>query len=135
MDAGDSFPVGFPCGMLVARRHGFRPGRSSFEGIVVGRLGFNRLAANSAPDRDGLRRPDHRDNPGTDNLVIKAATLDPKGWVLHLEAEGKDKSGQAIKFVLDGKIDGIALYNRSISGTWSSKTGKGDFKVTRSKGN
>jgi hypothetical protein len=74
-------------------------------------------------------------NPGTDNLVIKNATLDPKGWVVHLEAETKDKSGKMIKFVLDGKIDGLALYNRSIQGSWSSPTGKGDFKVTRSKGN
>jgi hypothetical protein len=74
-------------------------------------------------------------NPGTDNLIIKNATLDPQGWVLHLEAESKDKSGQIIKFVLDGKIDGLALYNRSIKGSWSSQTGKGDFKVTRSKGN
>jgi hypothetical protein len=74
-------------------------------------------------------------NPGTDNLVIKNSTLDPKGWVVHLEAEAKDKSGQTVKFVLDGRIDSLALYNRSIKGSWSSQTGKGDFKVTRSKGN
>jgi hypothetical protein len=70
-------------------------------------------------------------NPGTDNMIVKSATLDPKDWAVHLEAEGKDKSGQTIKFVMDGKIDGLAMYNRSIKGSWSSPTGKGDFKVTR----
>src|SRR5436309_1218365 len=74
-------------------------------------------------------------NPGTDNIVIKNATLDPKGWVLHVEGETKDTAGQTIKYVMDGKIDDIAMYNRSIKGMWSTPTGKGDFKVTRSKGN
>jgi hypothetical protein len=74
-------------------------------------------------------------NPGTDNLVIKAATLDPNAWALHVEADGKDKAGQPVKFSFDGRMENLALYNRSIKGTWSSGTRKGDFKVTRSKGN
>src|SRR5262245_19770458 len=65
-------------------------------------------------------------NPGTDNMIIKNATLDPKGWTLHLEAETKDKSGQTVKLVMDGKIDEIAMYDRSIKGTWSNQTSKGD---------
>src|SRR4051794_11452614 len=40
-------------------------------------------------------------NPGTDNLVIRNATLDPNGWVLHLDAETKDKAGQIVKLVMD----------------------------------
>src|SRR5215475_13514075 len=71
-------------------------------------------------------------NPGTDNLVIKTATLDPNGWALHVEADGKDKSGRSVKFTFDGKIENIAMFNRFIKGTWSSGTSKGDFKVTRS---
>jgi hypothetical protein len=74
-------------------------------------------------------------NPGSDNFVIKNATLDPKAWLLHLEADTRDKSGQTIKLIMDGRIENIALYNRSIKGTWSTPTAKGDFKVTRSKGN
>src|ERR1700674_4309283 len=61
-------------------------------------------------------------NPGTDNLVIKNATLDPKGWVVHLEAETRDKSGQTVKFVMDGKIENLSMYDRSIKGTWSNQT-------------
>jgi hypothetical protein len=32
-------------------------------------------------------------NPGTDDAPIKNATLNPDGWVVHLEADVKDKSG------------------------------------------
>jgi hypothetical protein len=70
-------------------------------------------------------------NPGTDNISIKNATLNPDGWVVHLEGEGKDKSGKTITYVIDGKIENIAMYNRSIQGTWSNPTSKGNFKVTR----
>jgi hypothetical protein len=31
----------------------------------------------------------------------------------------------------DGKIDNLGSYNRSISGTWTQGTAKGEFKVTR----
>ena len=32
-------------------------------------------------------------NPGTDNIAIKTATLNPTGWLVHIEADGKDKAG------------------------------------------
>jgi len=32
-------------------------------------------------------------NPGTDDAPIKNATLNPDGWVVHFEADIKDKSG------------------------------------------
>ena len=32
-------------------------------------------------------------NPGTDNIPITKASLEPKGWVVTLEADAKDKSG------------------------------------------
>ena len=34
-------------------------------------------------------------NPGTDNIPIKNATLNPEGWVVHFEADAKDKAGVA----------------------------------------
>jgi hypothetical protein len=70
-------------------------------------------------------------NPGTDNMPIKNATLNPEGWVVHLEADGKDKSGAAVTYVIDGKIEGLAFPNRSIIGTWRSQQGKGAFKISR----
>ena len=32
-------------------------------------------------------------NPGTDNIAIKTATLDPDKWMVHFEADAKDKQG------------------------------------------
>ena len=69
-------------------------------------------------------------NPGTDNIPIKNATLNPEGWQVHLEAETKDKTGP-ITYVIDGKIEGLAFHNRSVTGTWKSQRGSGAFKITR----
>ena len=35
-------------------------------------------------------------NPGTDNMPIKNATLTPEGWVVHFEADGKDRAGNLV---------------------------------------
>jgi hypothetical protein len=69
-------------------------------------------------------------NPGTDNVPIKNATLNPEGWVVHIEAEFKDKAGP-VNYVLDGKIEGLAFHNRSITGTWKSQRESGKFKISR----
>lgn len=70
-------------------------------------------------------------NPGTDNMPIKAASLDPKGWVVKLEADGKDKNGSTVSYVIEGKIENLELPNRSINGTWSSNKGRGTFTASR----
>ena len=70
-------------------------------------------------------------NPGTDNMVVKNATLNPDGWVFHFEADGKDKAGAVITYVVDGKIENLGLYNRVIAGTWSHDNVKGDFRIQR----
>jgi hypothetical protein len=70
-------------------------------------------------------------NPGPEAVALTKASLEPKGWVVHLEADGKDRSGKAVHYVIDGKIENLGLYNRSIVGTWAQDTTKGDFKLTR----
>jgi hypothetical protein len=70
-------------------------------------------------------------NPGTDNIPLGRASLEPNGWVVKLEAEGKDKDGSAVRYVIDGKIENLELPNRSITGTWSSNKGRGTFTVSR----
>jgi hypothetical protein len=70
-------------------------------------------------------------NPGTDNLVIKNATLNPEGWLVHLEADAKDRSGKPITYMIDGKIENLAFHNRSITGTWKHQAGSGAFKISR----
>jgi hypothetical protein len=69
-------------------------------------------------------------NPGTDNIPIKNATLNPEGWLVHIEADAKDKSGTT-SYVIDGKIEGLAFHNRSVVGTWKSQRESGQFKISR----
>jgi hypothetical protein len=70
-------------------------------------------------------------NPGTDNIVVKNATLNPDTWVVHLEGDAKDKAGAVTTYVLEGKIENLAMANRSIVGTWKSPKGSGPLKLTR----
>ena len=70
-------------------------------------------------------------NPGTDDIKIENATLDPAGWKVHIEATAKDKQGAAVKYVIDGTIDKLEMSNRAIIGTWSSPRGKGKFEAHR----
>src|SRR4026209_1194829 len=63
-------------------------------------------------------------NPGTDDIKIKSATLDPDKWTVHIEADTKDQAG-AISYVIDGKIENLPMPNRTISGTWKSQRGSG----------
>ena len=69
-------------------------------------------------------------NPGTDDMVIKTVTLDADKWTVRIEADAKDKAG-AIAYVIDGKIDNLAMHNRTITGTWKSQRGSGAFKIQR----
>ena len=54
-------------------------------------------------------------NPGTDNIPLGRASLEPEGWVVKLEAEGKDKDGSAVRYVIEGKLENLELPNRSIN--------------------
>ena len=62
---------------------------------------------------------------------MQKATLDPSTWTVHFEAERKDASGQAVRYVIEGKLENIGAYQRFITGTWTEGTRKGDFKVVR----
>src|SRR6476660_980985 len=57
-------------------------------------------------------------NPGTDDIPIKNASLNPEGWVVHLEADAKDKAGKTITYIIDGKIENLPKRDRTIVGTW-----------------
>ena len=71
-------------------------------------------------------------NPGTDNMEVKNASLNPEGWLVHLEADGKNAAtGQAVHYVIDGKIDNLAFRNRTLTGTWKGGAESGAFKIQR----
>ena len=70
-------------------------------------------------------------NPGTDNIVVKNASLNPDTWVVHLEGDAKDKSGAIVTYVIEGKIENLAMANSSITGTWKNAKESGPFKISR----
>jgi hypothetical protein len=69
-------------------------------------------------------------NPGTDNIPLKNATLSAD-WLVHFEADARDRSGAAVHYVIDGKIENVGLANRAIAGTWTVGTMKNDFRLVR----
>lgn len=70
-------------------------------------------------------------NPGTDNIPIKTASLNPDGWVVRIEADSKDKSGAVLNYALEGRIQDLALPSRSIVGTWKNQRESGKFELQR----
>jgi hypothetical protein len=70
-------------------------------------------------------------NPGPRAVPIQKATLDPATWAVHLEGDGKEASGKAVRYTIDGKLQNIGAYQRVITGTWIEGGKKGDFKVVR----
>lgn len=70
-------------------------------------------------------------NPGNDDAPIKNATLNPDGWMVHLEADIKDKSGTVLNYVIEGKIENISFPNRTIVGTWKNQRESGQLKISR----
>lgn len=70
-------------------------------------------------------------NPGSDNIKIDKATLDPSGWKVHIEADAKTKQGAALRYVIDGTIQNLQQPNRAIVGTWQSQSGRGKFEIHR----
>jgi len=66
-------------------------------------------------------------NPGPNAMPLKVATLDASNWTVHFEADTKDNK----HIVVDGKLENIGSYNRTIAGTWMQGDTKSDFKLTR----
>jgi hypothetical protein len=69
-------------------------------------------------------------NPGTDDIPFKSATLDPDKWTVRIEADAKTKAG-VMPIVIEGKLENLAMHNRSIVGTWKSSQGSGAFSIQR----
>ena len=69
-------------------------------------------------------------NPGTDDIAFKTATLDPDKWTVRIEADAKSKAG-TVSYVIEGKLENLAMHNRSIVGTWKSSQGSGAFTIQR----
>jgi hypothetical protein len=70
-------------------------------------------------------------NPGPDAIPFTVATLDSSKWTVHIEAEAKGSAGSIVRYTIDGKLENLGSYNRTLTGTWTQGSVKGDFKITR----
>jgi hypothetical protein len=70
-------------------------------------------------------------NPGTDNIEIDEASLDPESWTVQLEADATADNGSALRYVIEGRIEDLELPSRAIVGTWQSQSGRGNFEIRR----
>jgi hypothetical protein len=70
-------------------------------------------------------------NPGTDNISITSAVLNPEDWTVRIEADTEDSEGRAVDYVITGTIEDLELPNRYIKGTWQNGSDRGDFEIRR----
>jgi len=69
-------------------------------------------------------------NPGPDASTA-VVTADVINWTIRFEADMKDQSGKPVHISVDGKLEDIGNYHRTIAGTWRQGTTTGNFKLTR----
>jgi hypothetical protein len=73
-------------------------------------------------------------NPGFEHATmqnIQLTVLKVDDWHVKFEVELKDKSGKATRYAADGKLDKIGSDRRTLVGSWTAGTAKGDFRLTR----
>jgi hypothetical protein len=118
---------------LAVAGHAFAQEGHPLKGTWLGDWGPSKADRNQVVvvmDWDG-KQVSGQINPGPNAIPIKTASLDPKGWTVHIEADAKNNAGQMVHYVIDGKIENLGLYNRAISGTWNHDNVKGDFRIQR----
>ena len=70
-------------------------------------------------------------DPGPDSAKVRVATLDSTKWTVHMEYDLKDKAGKLVPFIVDGKLQNpSSRKNRTVVGTFTHGSAKGDFKIT-----
>ena len=93
-------------------------------------------------------------NPGPNAVPLKVARLDvklgtpavpgqrgnpaqpgtpavPPTFTVHFEVDAKSKTGGVDHFIFDGKLENPVAGNRTIVGTWTCGSTKGDFRLRR----
>jgi hypothetical protein len=70
-------------------------------------------------------------NPGLDSGKLQKASLNPADWSVHFEADMKDRSGAMVHISADGKLQDLTNVRRSLVGTWTQGSVKGDFRIKR----
>jgi len=79
-----------------------------------------------------LGKPGNRGTPAQGNTpAVPASAATPSIFNVHFEADAKNKAGGMDHFVFDGTIQNPVAGNRTITGTWTCGTTKGDFRLRR----
>ncbi len=65
-------------------------------------------------------------NPGPDAVELKKATFDSKNGEVHFEADAKNRRGDPVHYIIDGKVE-----TNTMTGSWNHDNRKGDFKITK----
>ena len=69
------------------------------------------------------------DHAALQNFVVEIPK--PTDWNVSFEVELKDKAGKVTRYTANGKLDKIGSDRRTLVGTWTAGTVKGDFTLTR----
>jgi hypothetical protein len=70
-------------------------------------------------------------NPGPDAIPLAGVLLDGTDWTVRLEADTHDAAGAAVRIVVEGRLEDIGSYHRTITGAWTQGTMTGRFRLTR----
>jgi len=70
-------------------------------------------------------------NPGYPDEAPIRGVLDSSKWIVRLEAASKDERGNPVKVIVEGKLENIGSYNRTLTGTLTRGNVKGDITLTR----
>jgi hypothetical protein len=70
-------------------------------------------------------------NPGPESVPLAGVYVDPTSWTVRIEAETKDASGKPVHIAAEGHIQDLGSYHRTLAGSWTQGSIKGDFKLTR----
>jgi len=63
---------------------------------------------------------------GDEPIELKNTRFDPKTGMVHLEVTVPGRGNFDFNYIVDGKLD-----KDTISGTWHSESGKGDFQIKK----
>jgi hypothetical protein len=69
-------------------------------------------------------------NPGPDSMRLTDIVLEPADWSVRFTGDVKQQSGKTVHLALDGRIQDITSRHRSIVGTWSEGTTRGEWKMS-----
>jgi hypothetical protein len=58
-------------------------------------------------------------NPGRRSTSFTAAELDPHAWSVRFETVIADPSGASAPVVIEGELENLGSYHRTITGTWT----------------